>query len=213
MGLFNDIKGIFKKDYKLFLFINALYFGMVILGAIIAIAYPQAQMALLNAAGQTYGADSSNPLSGVGQAYRSGNVLLAAAVTFVTNLFLGTLIEITIPSLIIPFWALLMGIFRALTWGIMLIVPVAGVLPTERAVPHYLTILLEGEAYVVAIFACTRGLLALFKPQPFGTQSRLKAYLAAIVDNGRLMLVVIVLLAIAALYEAWEVMYFAGIIK
>ena len=106
-----------------------------------------------------------------------------------------------------------MGLIRSLMWGIMLVVPMEGIYPFGRALPHYLTLLLEGEAYVVAIFACVRQIKAIFKPKDFGTESRPKAYLQAILDNGKLLLVVALLLAISALYEAWEVMYFAGIIK
>lgn len=209
MGLYNDIKGIFKKDWKLFAIVNAIYFGMVGVGAIVALAYPDLQMSLINAAGQTFG--SGSPLGGVGEAYTTGNIPMAAVLTFVTNFFLGTLAALTIPSLIIPFWALLMGAYRALLWGIMLVIPVPGLMPLSVLGPHYLTILLEGEAYVVAIFACTRGLFALINPKPFGTDSRLKAYWQAIKDNSKLLLVVIALLAVAAVYEAWEVTFFAGL--
>jgi hypothetical protein len=98
MKLVNDIREIFTKDKKLFLLTNAYYFGIVILGALIAIAYPQAQLFMLNAAQVGL---STGPMSSVGSAYTSGDVLYAAAVTFVTNMFFGTIAEITLPSLII----------------------------------------------------------------------------------------------------------------
>ncbi len=210
MKLINDIREIFSKDKKLFLLTNAYYFGLVILGALIALAFPQAQLYLLDMAQVGL---STGPLSGISSAYTSGNVLYAAAVTFVTNLFLGTIVEITIPSLIIPLWAPIIGLIRALMWGVMLIVPVPGVLPWNTVLPHYLTILLEGEAYVVAIFACLRQVKVLMKLGSIPSEQRLKAYWASIVDNVKLLPVVIVLLAVAALYEAWEVMFFAGILK
>jgi hypothetical protein len=210
MKLVNDIREIFVKDKKLFLLTNAYYFGIVILGALIAIAFPQAQLFMLNAAQVGL---STGPLSEVGSAYTSSNVLYAAAVTFVTNLFLGTIVEITLPSLVIPIWAPIMGLIRALMWGIMLIVPVPGVLPFKTLLPHYLTVLLEGEAYVVAIFACLRQIKVLFKLGSIPKGERLKAYLTSIVDNIKLLAVVAVILAVAALYEAWEVMFFAGILK
>lgn len=213
MGIIGDIKSIFKKDAKLFLYVNVFYFGLVIVGALIAFAYPQAQLFMFNAAGQSYSAGSVNPLAGIGAAYTSGNVAYAAAVTFVTNLLLGTLVEITAISLVFPPWTLLIGAFRALLWSVMLVIPIPGIYPLANALPHYLTMLLEGEAYVVAIFAATRGIVAIGWPQKFGTDSRLKAYWKSIVDNAKLILVVIVLLAIAAIYEAWEVMYFADILK
>jgi hypothetical protein len=210
MRLVNDIREIFARDKKLFLLTNAYYFGIVIMGALIALAFPQAQLFLLNAAQVGL---STGPLSEVGSAYTSGNVLYAAAVTFVTNLFLGTIVEITLPSLVLPIWAPIMGLIRALMWGIMLIVPVPGVLPFKTLLPHYLTVLLEGEAYVVAIFACLRQIKVLFKLGSIPKEERLKAYLTSIVDNVKLLAVVAVILAVAALYEAWEVMFFAGILK
>ena len=208
MHLIEDIKTIFRNEWKLFLLINIIYFGAVFAGALMTIADPGLQLSLISATGQSFG--SGGLLSGVGDAYLTGNVPVAAVMTFAVNFFLGTLAQITIPSLILPFWALLFGVFRALLWGIMLIVPIPGVLPLSVLLPHYLTILLEGEAYVVAIFACTRGLVALVKPQAFGTSSRLKAYGTSIVDNGKLLAVVAALLAVAAVYEAVEVTYFAG---
>ncbi len=210
MKIISDIRAIFKKDWKLFLATNAFYFGLVLIGALIALADPQIQSSLFTLAGAGL---NSGPLSSVGNAYHSASVPYAAAVTFVTNLLLGTLVEITIPSLIFPPWALFMGFVRSLMWGIMLVVPMEGIYPLGRALPHYLTLLLEGEAYVVAIFACVRQIKALVKPQAFDTDDRLKAYARSIVDNGKLLLVVALLLAISALYEAWEVMYFSGIIK
>ena len=202
------MKTIFRKDFKLFLIINAIYFGAILLGALLALAYPDLQMSLVMATGQTYAA--SSPLGSVGDAYLSGNVLVTAVLTFLVNFFMGTIAMMTIPSLILPFWALLFGVYRALLWGIMLIVPIPGVLPLSLLAPHYLTLLLEGEAYVVAMFACTRGLIALLKPKSFGTESRVKAYKQSIVDNGKLLVIVALLLAVAAVYEAVEVTVSAG---
>ncbi len=210
MKLVNDIREIFSKDRKLFLVTNAYYFGFVIVGAIVAPAFPQAQQYLL---GMTTAGLNTGPLSTLTDAYLSGNVLYAAAATFVTNLLVGTLAVITVPSLIIPIWAPFMGMVRALMWGLMLVIPVPGVLPLERVLPHYLTMLIEGEAYVVAIFACLRQVKVLMKLGSIPPEQRLKAYWGSIVDNVKLLPVVAILLAVAALYEAWEVMFFAGIIK
>lgn len=210
MNPLNDVLNILKKDWKLLALVNVFYFGLVLIGAIIAIAYPQAQMDLIATTDQGF---SEGPLSSVGEAYGSGNVLQAAAVTFAVNLIIGTLAVITIPSLIFPPWAIFMGAVRSLMWGIMLVVPVPGILPIDRALPHYITLLIEGEAYVVAIFACVRQIVAIFRPKDFGADSRLKAYVNAVIDNVRLLIVVAILLAVAALYEAWEVMFFAGILS
>lgn len=208
MRLLEDIKAIFRKDWKLFLIINAIYFGAILVGALIAVAHPEVQLAMIEAAGQTFG--QGGAYSGVGEAYTSGNVVMAALLTFLVNFIPGTLLMIVLPSLILPFWALLFCTFRALIWGVMLVVPVPGVLPLSTLAPHYLTLVLEGEGYIVAMFACTRGLIALLKPKTFGTESRLQAYKQSIIDTGKLLIVVALILAVAATYEAIEVTAVAG---
>jgi len=206
MGLRSDIVSIYKQDWKLFIGINIFYFGMVLIGAIIALISPATQGYLISLSSKGL---STGPFSTVGQAYMSGAILYAAMVTFVFNFFVGTLAYITIPSIVVAPWALLLGMIRALMWGIMLVVPY-GSLTISRLVPHYLTMLLEGEGYIVAIFASVRQLVAALYPQRYGEGSRWKAYLKAVQDNIKLLIVVAVLLAISALYEAWEVPFFAG---
>lgn len=208
MKIINEIRDIFRKDKKLFVLVNVFYFSVMLVGAAIALANPQAQAELLMATGQEL---SAGPLSSVTDAYVSGNILSAASATFVMNYIAGTLGTITLPSLVLPIWAPIMGAIRSLAWGIMILVPVEGLYPANIAVPHYLTLLLEGEAYVIAIFACLRQVKALIRPADFGTDSRLKAYVTSIFDNARLQLVVIPVLAVAALYEAGEVIFFAGL--
>ena len=209
MSLVQDVLGIFRKDWKLFLAVNVFFFGTVLVGAVIALLSPSTQGAVIDIAAKGL---TSGPFSGIGSTYESGNILGAALVTFVFNFFVGTLVDITVPSVIFPPWALFMGLIRALLWGIALVVPYGSLTPA-RLVPHYLTMLLEGEGYVVAIFACVRQIFAILDPQRFGEKSRWKAYLHAVVDNLKLLPVVALLLAVSALYEAWEVMFFAGILK
>lgn len=208
MKLLDDLKDIFRKDWKLFLLVNAVYFGMIALGALLALAVPGLQLSMISASGQTFA--TGGVYESVGQAYTSGNIPIAAVFTFLVNFFPGTLLMLVLPSLILPVWALLFGAFRALLWGIMLVVPVPGVLPLSVLASHYLTLVLEGEAYIVAMFACTRGMVALLKPKSFGTDSRVQAYKRSVVDTGKLLLVVALILAVAATYEAIEVTLVAG---
>jgi hypothetical protein len=209
MDPLKGFREIFRKDWKLFLGVNVFYFGIVLIGALVALLYPEAQRGLLSAVSQGL---TTGPMAPLGDAYGSGQVLKAAVMTFLFNFFVGTIAEITVPSLIFPPWALFMGLLRSFIWGLILVVP-SGDLTFGRLLPHYGTLLLEGEAYVVAIFACLRQIGALVWPDRFGETSRLRAYLHAVVDNLKLLAVVAVILALAALYEAWEVIFFAGILK
>lgn len=209
MGALWGIPDIFRKDWKLFLATNAFYFGLVIVGVLIALASPGTQAIMVKAILQ--GA-TSGQMAPVTQAYSSGSVLRAAATTFRFNFVSGTLLYITIPSLVLPPVALLTGGFRALIWGIALVLPY-GSMTMAKLLPHYPTLLLEGEGYVVAIFGSMRQIMALLWPGRFGRQSRTNAYLAAIVDNLKLLPVVAAILAVSALYEALEVMLVNGLIK
>jgi hypothetical protein len=68
----------------------------------------------------------------------------------VINFFLGSVLMLTAPSMIIPGSGILMAGLRSLVWGLLLA-------PTIRALaftmlPHSGTMLLEGEGYILATF-------------------------------------------------------------
>ena len=205
-----DAGELFSKDIKLFLAMNAAFVGLLVLGALIALAFPQLQLDLLGDVHTgTYSGSTSGLFSPVLSGYRSGNVLYAAAMLFAGNFLGGTLAAITIPSLLFPPWALIEGIGGALLDGITLIVPTPG-RPLDVVVPHYGTILIEGEAYLVAIFACVGQIRVFLKIGRMPSREWLKAYWLAIVDNLKLLPIVMLILAVAALYEAWEIMVLHG---
>jgi hypothetical protein len=209
MSLYGDLADILRKDWKLFLAVNVLYFGTLLIGAVIAFIIPSTQDAVL----AVFLAQlKSGTLSPVGQAYGSGNILNAAASTFANNLIYGTLWGITLPSLLFPPYGLAIGCLRSLTWGIAFIVP-HGHMTLKVILPHLLTLLIEGEAYVIAIFGCLRQIEGLLWPHRLGEASRLGGYLRAVSDNIRLLIPVTVMLAIGALYEAFELLYIAGVYK
>ena len=141
-------------------------------------------------------------MAGVAAAYDSGNVVLAAAVTFGVNLVLGSFLELTLPSLVIPLFGVALGLFRALLWGLLL-APQGSL--TYAMIPHSVTLLLEGQGYVIAMlgaFTITKG---FFRPAAYGASGRLAGYAAGVGRCARLYLLVIAVLAVAAIYEAIEV--------
>jgi len=209
MFIVDDLIEIFKKDWNLFLAVNAIYFGVLLVGGVIALFIPETQAAVLAVlAGQL----QSGTLSPVAQAYGTGSILNAAVSTFVNNFMNGTVYSITIPSLLFPPYALIVGCLRALTWGIAFALPY-GHMTLRVVVPHYLTLLIEGEAYVIAIFGCLRQIEGLIWPRRMGETSRIGGYLRAVSDNIRLLILVAVILAVGAVYEAFELLYIAGLYK
>lgn len=194
-----------REDWRAYLTINIVYYGLVALGMIyVAFINPDLQRTLLGSIGQAF---TSGPLAGVGSAYTGGQVLRAMFLTLVVNLFLGTFAEITLPSLVIPFSGLLMGIIRASLWGLILS-------PAESSlagpmIPHSLTLILEGQGYILALLAVYVQGKAFLRPQAYNVQGHLRGYVEGLRRTGWIYLLVVLFLLVAAIYEALEVIYIA----
>ncbi len=176
---------------------NVGYFGIVVLGMLIILVSPEIQTSLLQSVGEAFSPTGS--LGPVVQAYGTGELPAAIALTFLVNLVLGSGVFITLPSVVIPYAGLLMGAYRALLWG-LLFSPFGGVFPLAT-LPHALTALIEGEAYVVALLG-----VALWWNRVFGTPgARWQAWVGGLKYQGRIYVLVAFLLAVAAIYEVLEV--------
>jgi len=149
-------------------------------------------------------------------------------VTFAVNYFLGTLAMITLPSLIIPGVGVIVAIVRAIMWGALL--GPAEVSLALGMIPHSGTLLLEGEGYILAMFFAMLVPVLLFgagrpasKPAEavdgeFGDppseptrETTGRRYLRAVGLNLKGLLLVAIVLAVAAIYEAIEVIWMAGL--
>jgi hypothetical protein len=184
----------------LFIALNVIYFGTVILFMLVAYHLPEFQFSLL-AGVKAQVAGGSGPLGIAGKAYMSRNIPLAAVTTVLINFFIGSLAVITLPSLILPGVGILVIGFRSLLWGVLLapgFVDLSGMM-----LPHSFTLLLEGEAYIVAgFFALLVPVYLIRKAEGPGLANR---YGRALLMNVRGNLLVAIILAIAAIYEAIEV--------
>jgi hypothetical protein len=188
----------------LFLGLHLVYFGVVVLFMLLAHTLPEFQVCLLGGI-KAQVADGSGPLGVAGKAYMSKSIPMAAVVTLLINFFLGSLAYITIPSIIIPGVGILAAVFRASMWGLLL-APNFDVL-AGTMLPHSFTILLEGEGYVLASFFGLLILVYLFrKAEGLSLAGR---YGRALLMNVRGNLLVAMVLTIAAIYEAIEVILIA----
>jgi hypothetical protein len=180
--------------------LNVVYFGTGVLAAGYAFTSPSLQAELGRVAGEAF-----SPTGGLGplvQAYMSGNLLGAMLLTFLVNLVLGSAVVLTLPSAIMPFAGILLGVYRATLWGLLFApTDVSGVGPTLWW--HLPTIVLEGEAYVVAML----GAWLWWRPVVGSTGARWAAWRRGLGLQVRLYPLVAVLLAVAAIYEAVEVIY------
>jgi hypothetical protein len=192
---------IVREHRRPYIILNVMYYGLVALGMLyVAFVNPALQEQLL---ATVEVALTEGPLETVAGAYMGGNVLAAVVLTFVVNLLMGSLLYITVPSLVIPFVGVLLGFYRAVLWGFLL-----APTNTELAlvmIPHSLVLLLEGQGYILAMFAAYVHGKAFLRPLSVGLTGHLRGYVAGLKLSARLYLLVIIVLAVAAIYEALEV--------
>jgi len=178
---------------------GCLYFGTVVLFMLVAYHLPEFQVCLLAGIGGAM--DSPGPLAVAAKAYMSKNILWAAVITFAVNFPLGSLACITLPSVIVPGAGILIAGWRAALWGLLLSPTIVEL--SRVMLPHSFTLLLEGEAYVIATFFGLLILVYLFrKSEGQGVGRR---YGKALLMNVRGNLWVAIVLVVAAIYEAIEV--------
>ena len=201
MNVLRSSLQIVREHSRPYVILNVMYYGLVALGMLyVAFINPALQEQLLAA---TEVALTEGPLETVAGAYMGGNVLAAVLLTFVVNLLVGSLLFITVPSLVIPFAGVLLGFYRAVLWGFLL-APTNAELALVM-IPHSLVLLLEGQGYILAMFAAYVHGKAFLRPVSAGLTSHLRGYVAGLKLSARLYSLVITVLAVAAIYEALEV--------
>jgi hypothetical protein len=189
-----------KNDRKVFILINIGYFATVIIGMLIIRTSPGLQEKLLALVGNAF---SMGPMQYLTGAYSNGEIIKAIGLTFFVNLVLGTFIAITLLSLIVPFSGLAVGAYRALIWGFLFSPDLTGLdLPKiTMGIGIGLLLILEGEAYVLGLFAAFLQSRAWVKPASVGVERHWQGYLAGFRLTARMYLLVLGMLLIAAIYE------------
>ena len=192
---------IVREHRRPYIALNGIYYGLVVLGMMYAaFVDPTLQEQLLTEIASGF---INGPLATVGGAYLGGNVLAATVLTFVVNLLGGSLLAITLPSLLLPFVGLVMGGWRAVLWGLAL-APTSPELAFVM-IPHSVVLLLEGQAYILAMLAVYIHGKSFLLPRSLGLTSHILGYVAGLKLSARLYLLVVIVLAVAAIYEALEV--------
>jgi hypothetical protein len=189
-----------NRHWKLFILLHAAFFGIVFVGMIMIYDMPMTQdfhSEILR--GQIESKSGTPGLAG--QAYGSGIIALAAVTTFVINFFPVSILQITLPSLIIPGIGVCMTIIHAGRLGIIL-----SPAPTALAgkmLFHSFTLLLEGEGYILATFFALLVPIYLFSPV-VGKKIRTR-YWKALMINIKGNIIVLLVLGVSAIYEAIEI--------
>jgi hypothetical protein len=199
-NLLKSVWELVQENRRAYIILNIVYYVLVVV-FMIYVAFDQAlQKSLVDLVGAAF---MTGPLSFVGQSYVNARVLTAILATFLINLLIGSFATITLPSLIIPFSGILVGAYRAAMWGLIL----SPANPDLRLVmiPHSITLLIEGQAYILTMLAAYIQGRAFLWPKTIGLESRSKGYLEGLKRTGKIYVLVVLTLLIAAIYEVIEV--------
>jgi hypothetical protein len=201
MKILQSALKVLGESRRAYVTLNLVYYGLVACGMVFTALDRSVQRGLLAAVGNAL---TQGPLAGVAGAYTTGQIILAIALTFAINLVVASFVSITLPSLIIPFSGMLVGLVRAVAWGLLFSPPSLAVGGREAVMGLLVGILLvlEGQGYVLAMLAAWVQGRALMSPQSVGAPDRGQAYLVGIKRALRLYVLVALVLAVAAIYEA-----------
>lgn len=186
----------FRREYILS---NLICYGLFICGAIaMALVPPAMKQSIIQQLGVSFTKGIYAPVT---DAYRSGFVLLAILLTFVVNLIIGRFLSITLPSVIIPFSGPLMYVPVAFAMGAV----VSLALGIRTIIDINLLILgaLELQSSVIAILGAYIQGKALLFPKSVGVVTRQQGFLFGIKQSLYLYILIVIVLAIAALHEAF----------
>jgi hypothetical protein len=203
--LFERIRDIFTKNLRAYLILNALYYGILIVFMIYLNFDPTLRDAFVERYNTTFlrGAPEL-----AGKPFEFRQTLGTVFGTFNLNLLGSSYGEITFPSLIIPFAGVAIGLYRVAFIG-MAFSPAN---PTAAGIflPHLPTLLLEGQAAILAMLGAYVHGRALIWPKTIGQKSRWKAFVEGVRQSGMMYLPITGVLLVAALYGFIEIALIAG---
>ena len=189
-----------SKMRMLLLFVALLYVGSYLAGwYLISIKSP---IAVETAQAVQAGVVTESPFTAIVQSLQGGDLLKAVLITFLLNLTTGAFLTTTLPGivpLIGAFGTIAVTVYRGFSIGViypdMLASSAAGFALGLG------TLLLEWGAYVFSGAAGIHIALAPIMPTRYGVQSRRSAFKTAWKDTVRVYVIVIILLALGAVWE------------
>ncbi|MER6947472.1 stage II sporulation protein M [Nonomuraea sp. NPDC000554] len=193
---------IIRADLRAYLLINALVYGVLLLGMGLAMIFPD-----LHAARTSSFVDG-----GQGALVDTvvGSPWVFGATIFLVNVFATALLLIVLPSLVIPFAGLIVFVIKTIDIGIILA-------PVNRTsalilIPHSLTILIEFQAYALVMFGAYLLGRSWLRPATVGATTRRQAYVRGLSRLGWLWPTALALFVIGAVYEAVEIYFLVPLV-
>lgn len=195
-----DALSLIRGHRKEFILVNAAFFGLFAATMTVTLLNPEIQPAILDAISGIVRTDLAVKV------YLSGNLFYAASATFAVNLGIAGML-ISIPSFLVPFFGVVFAMVFAAAYGVTL-APIGPYAATM--IPHSIAVLIEFQAYIVAAFgAYLTGCITLL-PVAGEKRSVGQGYRAAAAQVLSLYALVVPLLFLGAVYEAFEIIYLVG---
>ncbi len=181
--------------------LNVLYFLLVACGMVFAHFHRDVQQSASATIEKDFA--SSPLLAPADKAYKQGRFVTAVVLTFAVNLFIGSLLFLTLPSLIVPFGGIALGALRAVVWGVIFWPLMSAANGSALLLSGLMVtlMLLEGEAYLIVLLGCYVHGKAFLRPASVGATGHVQGYWRGLKQSLQLYWLVVVQLAIAALYE------------
>lgn len=202
VSLLNKAIADVRRHRKAYVAMNVLFYGLMLMFMALIFLNPGYQEAKFEAIRR--GITKVGFMRALVDAYESGNIPKAAVLTFLVNLTLGSMMYITVPSLIVPFAGLPLGAWRAIQWGLIFGPATAD---SQRVfIPHVFVLIMEGQAYVLAMLAVWLQGKALLLPKIKGRATAGRRFVWGLEQTARIYLLIAIVLAVAALFEALELL-------
>lgn len=193
---------IIRADLRAYLLVNALVYGVLLLGMALGTILPDLHAA--RAASFATGGQGALVDAVVGNGWLFGTVI------FLVNVFPTALLLITLPSLVVPFAGLVVFAIKTIDLGVTL----APVDATSRLtlLPHSLTLLIEFQAYALVMFGAYLLGRSWLRPAMADAATRRQGYARGLTQLGWLWLPALALFAVGAAYEAVEIYFLVPLV-
>ncbi len=187
---------IIRANFRAYLIINAIVYGLVIIGMVAVLVFPNlgaTQLATLEDSGTT---DLIRSLL--------NKPWLFSLTILGVNVMSGAVL-IVLPSLIVPFAGIPIFAYKAFTLGLAL-APTTKIMAVGL-IPHSLTILIEFQAYALLMFGAYILGRSWVRPATIGARNHRQGYVRGLQELGWLSLSTLPLFIVGAIWEAFSLRY------
>jgi hypothetical protein len=204
--LFTRAWEILNENRRAYITVNVVYYGLVIICMVYAAFNQPLQAEMLKTGNENM---MTGALSMLGRGYDTPKILNTLIHLYFGNLLGASYALISLPSFFIPFSGLLTGAYHAIQWGLLF--SPANLDIRVPMIMHSLALVIEGQAYILAMLGAYIQGCAMIWPHTVGLKSRWQAYVEGFRQTGTLYMLIMPVLAISAIYGFIEVVVLSGL--